>query len=114
MPELRQVADQVEDRQIPELLEVVVTFAISSVRDHAHDPEEQHEQEDHDTTNPKTDAHVAVGLGGEDALPRALVEELGADDRDPERHQGLEALREPAGRVIELFLGDLCVHGREP
>ena len=84
----------------------------SSVRDHAHDPEEQHEQEDHDAADAEANPHIAVGLGGEDALPRALIKQLGADDRDPERHQGLEALREPARRVVELFLGDLCVHGR--
>ena len=112
MPELRQIANQIEDRQVSKLHKVIVTFPISRISDHAHNTKEQHEQEDHDAAHPKTDAHVAVGLRGEDALPRALVEELGADDRDPERHQGLEALREPARRVIELFLGHLCVHGR--
>ena len=110
MPELRQIADQIEDGQVPKLHKVIVTFPISRISDHAHDPKKQHQQEDHETTNTKTDAHVPVGLRGEDALPRALIEELRGDDRDPERHQGFEAFREPAGRVVELFLGNLRVY----
>ena len=108
MPELRQIADQIKDRQVPELHEVIVTFPISRIGDHAHDAKEQHEQEDHEAAHAEADAHVAVGLGGKNPLPRALIKQLGGDDRDPERHQGFEAFREPAARVVQLLLGHLC------
>ena len=110
MPELRQVADQIKNTQVPELHKVIVTVPISRVSDHAHDPEEQHEQEDHEAAHAEADAHVAVGLRGEDPLPRPLIKQLGGDDRDPERHQGFEAFREPARRVVQLLLRDLRVY----
>ena len=110
MPELRQIADQIEDRQVPELHEVIVTFPISRISDHTHDAKEQHQQEDHEAAYAEADAHVPVGLRGEDPLPRPLIKQLGGDDRDPERHQGFEAFREPARRVVQLLLRDLRVY----
>ena len=110
MPELRQIADQIKNTQVPELHKVIVTFPISRISDHAHDAKEQHEQEDHEAAHAEANPHISISFGGEDALPRALIKQLGGDDRDPERHQGFEAFREPAARIIQLFLRDLRVY----
>mmetsp|Transcript_19901 Transcript_19901/g.59037 ORF Transcript_19901/g.59037 Transcript_19901/m.59037 type:complete len:267 (-) Transcript_19901:590-1390(-) len=113
VPELRQVPEQIEDGEVAQLLVRVVRLAVARVRDHAHDAEEHHQHRHHHPADREADAHVAVRLGGEDALPRALVEERRGDDGDPERDEGLAALGEPARRVVELLLGDLVRLERE-
>mmetsp|Transcript_17492 Transcript_17492/g.62199 ORF Transcript_17492/g.62199 Transcript_17492/m.62199 type:complete len:367 (-) Transcript_17492:869-1969(-) len=107
MPEPRQRLQQVEKREVRQLVVGLVGLAVVGKGDHAHDSKKHHHQEDHQRAQRKPDANVAVALRRPDALPVALVEEPRRSDGDPQADQSFEAFGEPSRGLVELVFRDL-------
>lgn len=78
---------------------------------HSHDSKEHHEEKDHDTAHAEALPQGGDRLGGPDALPRGLVEELRTRNGNHQGDSCLESLSRPVAREGKLTARDLVLTG---